>query len=85
MTVAEKPIIFKNMSPIQIIIDKLEKIDDPVALKMWLEDNLLELLEVEKEIIIDAFFEGGLSNEPYEPMTGEDYYYINFEKWNTEK
>lgn len=73
------------MTPIQIIISKLEKLEDPVALKMWLEDNLPELLEIEKDIIIDAFFEGGLTNEPYEPMTGEDYYYTNYEQWNTEK
>lgn len=69
------------MTPIQIIISKLEKLEDPVALKMWLEDNLPELLEIEKDIIIDAFFEGGLTNEPYEPLTGADYYNIHFKEW----
>lgn len=68
------------MTPIQIIISKLEKLEDPVALKMWLEDNLPELLEIEKDIIIDAFFEGGLTNEPYEPLTGADYYNIHFKE-----
>jgi hypothetical protein len=28
-----------------------------------------ELLLTEREIIEDAFFEGGLTNEPYEPLT----------------
>jgi hypothetical protein len=46
----------------------------------WIDDNMTELLLTEKEIIEDAFFEGGLTNEPYEPMTGGDYYRINFEE-----
>jgi hypothetical protein len=46
----------------------------------WIDDNMSELLLTEREIIEDAFFEGGLSNEPYEPLTGADYYNINFKE-----
>ena len=75
----------QQMTPIQIIKNQLEYHNWETAnphetFLNWLEDNLAELLEVEKEIIVDAFFEGGLTNEPYEPMTGEDYYYTNYEK-----
>jgi hypothetical protein len=75
----------QQMTPIQIIKNQLEYHNWETAnphetFLNWLEDNLAELLDAEKEIIVDAFFEGGLTNEPYEPMTGEDYYYINFEK-----
>ena len=75
----------QQITPIQIIKNQLEwhnwKTANPHETFLnWLEDNLAELLDVEKEIIVDAFFEGGLTNEPYEPMTGEDYYYITFEK-----
>jgi len=73
------------MTPIQIIKNQLEYHNWETAnphetFLNWLEDNLAELLDAEKEIIVDAFFEGGLTNEPYEPMTGEDYYYTNYEK-----
>ena len=75
----------QQMTPIQIIKNQLEYHNWETAnphetFLNWLEDNLAELLDAEKEIIVDAFFEGGLTNEPYEPMTGEDYYYTNFEK-----
>jgi hypothetical protein len=75
----------QQMTPIQIIKNHLEYHNWETAnphetFLNWLEDNLAELLDAEKEIIVDAFFEGGLTNEPYEPMTGEDYYYITFEK-----
>jgi hypothetical protein len=46
----------------------------------WIDDNMSELLLTEREIIEDAFFEGGLFNEPYEPLTGADYYNINFKE-----
>jgi hypothetical protein len=46
----------------------------------WIDDNMSELLLTEREIIEDAFFEGGLSNEPYEPLMGADYYNINFKE-----
>jgi hypothetical protein len=75
----------QQMTPIQIIKNQLEYHNWETAnphetFLNWLEDNLAELLDAEKEIIVDAFFEGGLTNEPYEPMTGEDYYYTNYEK-----
>ena len=72
-------------TPMQQIKDQLENTDwdSPVVyerLVNWIDDNMTELLLTEKEIIEDAFMEGGLTNEPYEPMTGGDYYRINFEE-----
>jgi deoxyxylulose-5-phosphate synthase len=72
-------------TPMQQIKNQLENAnwDSPVVyerLVNWIDDNMTELLLTEKEIIEDAFFEGGLTNEPYEPMTGGYYYRINFEE-----
>jgi hypothetical protein len=72
-------------TPMQQIKNQLENAlwDHPKVNELivnWIDDNMSELLLTEREIIEDAFFEGGLSNEPYEPMTGGDYYRINFEE-----
>lgn len=72
-------------TPVQQIKDLIENADwdSPEVnerIVNWIDDNMSELLLTEREIIEDAFFEGGLSNEPYEPLTGADYYNINFKE-----
>jgi hypothetical protein len=46
----------------------LTRIVNERSIVNWIDDNMSELLLTEREIIEDAFFEGGLTNEPYEPI-----------------
>ena len=73
-------------TPMQQIKELLENTDwdSPMCYERivnYIDDNMTELLLTEKEIIEDAFMEGGLTNDPYYPMMPEDYYRETFEQW----